>query len=79
MQEVEIESGFDHSILNIKAFDLEVEMNLIKSRTGIYVSKDLNYSRKSDLEGLNSHLIVIDIEGNSEIKRISNMNLNGKK
>ena len=35
MQEVEIESGLDHSILNIKGFDLEVETNSVKSRTGI--------------------------------------------
>ena len=51
MQEVEVESGFDHSTLNIKGYDLEIETNSVKSRTGIYISKDINYSRKIDLEG----------------------------
>ena len=73
LPEVEVESGFDHSTLNIKGFDLEIEINSVKSRTGVYISKDINYSRKIELEGVNSHLIVIDIEGRSEIKRIINV------
>ena len=73
LPEVEVESGFDHSTLNIKGYDLEIETNSVKSRTGIYISKDINYSRKIDLEGVNSHIIVIDIEGRSEIRRIINV------
>ena len=58
MQEVEVESGFDHNTLNIKGYDLEIETNSVKSRTGIYISKDINYSRKIELEGVNSHIIL---------------------
>ena len=42
---------------------LELEQNYIKSRVGFYVSKSLSYVRRSDLEGSDSNLIIIDLEG----------------
>ena len=35
MQEVEVENGYDVNLLNLRGFDLEIENNSIKSRTGI--------------------------------------------
>ena len=46
---------------------------MIKSRTGIYITKNLNYKRNVNLEGKDSHLVIIDIKGNSEIKRVINI------
>ena len=51
------------NLLNLRGFDLEVENNLIKSRTGIYITKNLNYKRNVNLEGKDSHLVIIDIDG----------------
>ena len=33
----------------------------------------MNYPRKTNLEGIDSHLVIIDIEGISDIKRIINV------
>ena len=73
MQEVEIENGFDTNLLSMKGFELEIENNSIKSRSGIYITENLKYTRKRNLEGKDSHLVIIDFEENSEIKRIINI------
>ena len=49
---------------------LEVENNAIKSRVGIFVSNNVNYTRMYQLEGINSHIIIIDINDSCTIKRI---------
>ena len=68
MKEVEIESEFNANVLTINGFHLELETkSSVKSRTGIYLSNDITNTRKLDLEGSNSHLVIVDIEGNSDV------------
>ena len=45
MQEVEIETNFDPEMLNIKDYNFELEVNSLKSRTGVYVTKSILYRR----------------------------------
>ena len=45
LQEVEIEESYDPRILNLKDFDLELEVNSVKSRVGTYIGKKVNYRR----------------------------------
>ena len=54
----------------------KIENNSVKSRVGFYISKDINYVRRTDLEGLNSHVIIIDITGESKLRVITNGGLN---
>ena len=54
MQETEITNDIDHNEVNIPGYRLEIEQNLIKARVGFYVSKSVNYVRRTDLEGINS-------------------------
>ena len=54
LQEVEIENSFDENLLSLSGYNFELESNSLKSRTGIYVSKDINYKRMRTLEGVNS-------------------------
>ena len=68
MQEVEIENTYDKNFLGIPGLNLELEMNCVKSRAGIYVSEKINYNRMKTLEGKDSHLVIIDIKGNSDIE-----------
>ena len=72
MQEVELESGCDPEILSIKDYNLEIELNSVKSRVGVYINKSVEYMRMSNLEGVNSHIVIIDIP-NCSIKRIINV------
>ena len=71
MQEVEIDPSFDHALLRISGFSLELENNCTKMRTGINIKTGVHYKRRIDLEGLNSHLVVIDIGINNEYRIIN--------
>ena len=73
LQEVEIESVYDPSVLNIKNFHFELEVNSLKLRTGIYISKSVLYRRMKQLEGVDSNLIIIAIESTGSVKRIINV------
>ena len=64
MQEIEINSTIDLKELESSGFNLEIENNSEKSRVGFYISKRISYKRKSDLEGIDSNLVIIDIETN---------------
>ena len=66
MQETEVKKDIDHKELNISKFLLELESNTKKSRVGVYISKTINYVRRTDLEGLDSNLIIIDLEDKSK-------------
>ena len=49
-QETEIVSGFPKNILNCNNYNLELEKNSLKKRVGIYIHRDINYTRKTELE-----------------------------
>ena len=73
MQETEVENNLDHSSLNLKNYCLEIETNTVKSRVAVYIVNSLSYSRMRHLEGINSHIVVIDISGSNSVKRIINV------
>ena len=47
--------------LDLTSVSYEKKNNSTKARVGVYVSNDLNYTRRSDLEGSNSNILIIDI------------------
>ena len=61
LQEVELEHGFPSDCMNFPNYKFEVEENSKKSRVGLFVKNTVNYVRRADLEGVDSHLIVVDI------------------
>ena len=71
MQETEITDNININELSTSKYCLEIENNSVKSRVGFYISKDINYVRRTDLEGLNSHVIIIDITGESKLRVIN--------
>ena len=44
--------------------------NHVKARTGIYIKNIIKYIRRSDLEGQNSGLVIIDVELQSTVRII---------
>jgi hypothetical protein len=40
----------------------ESKLNETRSRVGCYVKSNISYVRRIDLEGKNSHLIILDIK-----------------
>ena len=73
LQEVDLEVGYCEYSLSIPGYDLLIEKSSIKARSGIFISNRVNYTRKSILEGVDSHIVIIDIEGKSDINRIINV------
>ena len=67
LQEVEVESGYDPVSLNLKDYHFELEVNSVKSRTGIYIKKSIAYKRMHQLEGIGSHINVIDLKESGTI------------
>ena len=63
MQEIDIETNYDENLLSIPRFVYEQEMNDTNARVGISLQNSVDYERSSNLEGANSSLIIIDVEG----------------
>ena len=50
MQETEIPKDFPIQMLTFKGYQFENENNNTKSRCGMYISNDISYVRRNDLE-----------------------------
>ena len=61
MQETEVTDNINIKELSTSKYCLELENNSVKARVGIYITKKLNYIRRTDLEGINSHIVIIDL------------------
>ena len=57
LHETEIPNNFPESILNCGGYKLELESNSVKKRAGIYIKKEMNYTRRHDLEQNNMHIV----------------------
>lgn len=66
IQETEIDISSDVNLLKIPGFELELELNSTKSRVAVYVNNNVKYVRKTELEGVDSHLLVIDLIGKNK-------------
>ena len=58
MQETEIMNDINHNELNMSRYRLEIEQNDTKARVGFFMPINLSYARRTDLEGINSNLII---------------------
>ena len=63
MQETQINFNIDHSLLSFPGYIIETEKNSLTSRTGMYINNKVMYTRRQDLEGQDSHLVIIDLAG----------------
>jgi exonuclease III len=61
MQETELDTNVPTNVLDSKQYSFEPELNTNKKRVGIYIDKNINYHRRTNLEENNLHLIIIDI------------------
>ena len=71
LQETELEINLNHNLMSFPGFNNESEINTSRSRVGIYVSSKLDYVRRSDLEGIDSHLVIIDIKAKTRLRIIN--------
>ena len=72
MQEIDVKNDYNIRLLTLPGMNLEIEDNTVKARTGIYITSKINYTRRKDLEGRDSNLIIVDVTGSS-FNRIINV------
>jgi endonuclease/exonuclease/phosphatase family metal-dependent hydrolase len=71
LQETEIEINVDHTLLSFPQFNYESEINSRRSRVGCYINSNISYVRRYELEGIDSHIVILDIKGNSSLRLIN--------
>ena len=70
MQEIEVKNNLDCNLLSFPGYSIEVEKNTKTARVGFYINNKVNYLRRKDLEGDDSNLIIIDLEGDTKARII---------
>jgi hypothetical protein len=63
VQESNTVSNFDTNLLSFQGYYYESELNSYKARLGTFINSSIKYARRSDIEGIVSHLIVNDLKG----------------
>ena len=58
LQETDIPVEYNHELLSFKGYNLIVEKNEVKSRLGFYIKDGIDYTRRCELEVLNSGIIT---------------------
>ena len=62
LQEVDLATDFDHQLLSTKDYTLLIEKNEWKSRCGVYIKSGIKNCRRTELEGMNKGLVIVDID-----------------
>ena len=68
LQETEITPDFPTKLLTFGGYNYESEKNNIKARCGIYISNNVSYVRRDDIEIENNNLIIIDLNDNKKTR-----------
>ena len=55
-------------ILSFPGYGIETENNSNVARVAIYINNSIQYSRRCDLEGVDSNLMIIDLAGAINIR-----------
>jgi hypothetical protein len=70
LQETEIVPELEASLLSFPCFEYETKNHSTKARVGCYIKSGIKYMRCIDLEGINSHLLIIDISAERNLRLI---------
>ena len=71
LQETEITPDFPTKLLTFGGYNYESEKNNIKARCGIYISNNVSYVRRDDIEIENNNLIIIDLNDKKKTRIIN--------
>ena len=71
LQETELDFNLNHDLLIFPKYCFESEINNDRSRVGIYIRDNINYIRRTDLEGANNHIVILDVESKRKLRLIT--------
>ena len=63
IQEADIPKDYPYDILSSKDYKIECQRSTIKARCVALIKNDINYVRRTDLEGEDDCLIILDVKG----------------
>ena len=71
IQEAEIKKDYPVNILSSKDYKIELEKFTVKARCAALIKNNINYTRRSDLEGEDNCLMIIDVHGTKHYRLIN--------
>jgi endonuclease/exonuclease/phosphatase family metal-dependent hydrolase len=71
VQETELSSNLDHSLLSFPGYIYESEKSNIKARVGLFIRSGLKYVRRLDLEEVDCHVMIVDISSKNDLRIIN--------
>ena len=63
IQEADIPKDYPYDLLSSKDYKIECERSTKKARCVALIKNDINYARRTDLEGEDDCLIILDVKG----------------
>ena len=61
IQEVEISNNYPSELLSHRNYKLEIELSTVKARCAIAIKKEIDYVRRSDLETVDTSVVIVDV------------------
>ena len=71
IQEAEIPKDYPTNLLSSKDYNIECENNTVKARCAALIKNTINYTRRQELEGEDSCIIVLDIHAKKTYRIIN--------
>ena len=71
VQETELKSNMDHNLLSFPGYNFESEKCSSKSRVGTYINSSMKYVRRSELEEVDCHIVILDISSKPALRIIN--------
>ena len=71
LQETKISQSYPINILSSQNYELEVENNDTKRRVALYISRKVKYTRKTELEEENTHIVIVNLDLDIKIRIIT--------
>ena len=62
IQEAEVEIGEEEKDYAIDGYRMELENSTSKRRTMVYIDKNVSYTRKTQMEKKDAHMILLDVK-----------------
>ena len=71
VQEVEIKKDYPEHLLSSRNYKIEIEKCTEKARCAILIKDNISYTRRNDLEEVDSSVVIIDVNMKTDYRIIN--------
>jgi hypothetical protein len=68
VQETELNTNLDHSLLSFPSYIYEPEKCAIKARVGLFIHSGIKYVKRLDLEDVDCHVMIVDVPSETDLR-----------